>query len=156
MSALALTQLRFRFSAYPGTYKETSNRKISWTCFWWLARLPKAFTDCNHSRSGASVLSGVDPVTAEFAVTAVPENDQRMPGGANAGHIGAWLDNVVTMMKRRPGMITATEAAQLTGLARRTIYALAEQGRIPHYRIGSALRFDPVELAEWLERQKAA
>jgi excisionase family DNA binding protein len=66
------------------------------------------------------------------------------------------LENVVTMIRQRPGMLTVTEAAQLTGLARRTVYAMAEQGRIPHYRIGGALRFDPVELADWLERQKAA
>ena len=49
------------------------------------------------------------------------------------------------------GAITAEPLARLLGMSRITIYKLAKAGRIPSFRIGSAVRFDPSAVARWLE-----
>ena len=36
------------------------------------------------------------------------------------------------------------------------VYRLAQLRQIPHYRIGGTVRFDPQEIAEWLELQRIA
>jgi excisionase family DNA binding protein len=51
-------------------------------------------------------------------------------------------------------LLTAREVAELLGFASGTIVDWAEQGRIPHFKIRSALRFRESELVEWLEGQR--
>ena len=46
--------------------------------------------------------------------------------------------------------LTVPEVAQLLGFGRTAIYDLVAAGRIPHFRIGASIRFDPFVLAEWL------
>ena len=43
-------------------------------------------------------------------------------------------------------MLTATQAAQVLGVSKRTIYTLAAKGLLPCYRIGSAIRFEQADL----------
>jgi excisionase family DNA binding protein len=52
--------------------------------------------------------------------------------------------------------LTAAELARLLNVNPITIYRLAQQGRIPAFRIGSAVRFDPRALASWLRKQGGA
>ena len=51
-------------------------------------------------------------------------------------------------------MVTVEELANLLSVSERHIYALVQDGRIPHMRIGAAVRFDPIVLCEWLERSE--
>lgn len=37
---------------------------------------------------------------------------------------------------------------------RSTVYAWAEQGKIPHLKLGRLLRFDPDEIEAWLQTQR--
>jgi excisionase family DNA binding protein len=46
--------------------------------------------------------------------------------------------------------ITASEVAEFLSLSRITIYKMAKAGRIPSFRIGAAVRFDPCAIAQWL------
>ena len=46
--------------------------------------------------------------------------------------------------------ITATELAQWLAVSRITIFKLARGGRIPCFRIGTCVRFDPRAVAKWL------
>lgn len=46
--------------------------------------------------------------------------------------------------------ITASEVAALLAVSPITIYKMAKAGRLPSFRIGTAIRFDPRALAEWL------
>jgi excisionase family DNA binding protein len=46
--------------------------------------------------------------------------------------------------------LTAAELAVLLAISPITIYKMAKTGRIPCFRIGTAVRFDPREIAEWL------
>ncbi len=43
-------------------------------------------------------------------------------------------------------LITAAEVARLLGIKARTVYDIAYSGRLTCYRIGGAVRFDPVDV----------
>jgi len=48
--------------------------------------------------------------------------------------------------------ISYAEACRIVGLSKQTMYALVKEQKIPHYRMAQRIvRFDPVELEEWLE-----
>ncbi len=49
------------------------------------------------------------------------------------------------------GLLTSSEVAGLLGVAKRHIYRLVSEDRIPYLKWGRLLRFDPVEIAAWLE-----
>lgn len=51
-------------------------------------------------------------------------------------------------------LLTAREVADLLGFAAGTIVDWAEQGRLPYFKIGSALRFRESELVEWIDCQR--
>jgi excisionase family DNA binding protein len=48
---------------------------------------------------------------------------------------------------------TLAELAKLLHCSRTTLYDMVERGRIPHLRVGSMLRFDPVATAQWLRER---
>ena len=48
--------------------------------------------------------------------------------------------------------LTARELAQLLQVNPDTIWKMAKQSRIPSFRVGSAVRFDPKSVADWLRR----
>ncbi len=51
-------------------------------------------------------------------------------------------------------LYTADQVAELFSLKKKTIYGWAEQGRIPCYKIGKALRFRESELREFIEASR--
>jgi excisionase family DNA binding protein len=50
----------------------------------------------------------------------------------------------------RPSLDVPAIAEQL-GTSRDHVRRMARSGRIPHFRIGGFIRFDPDEITEWLE-----
>jgi excisionase family DNA binding protein len=48
--------------------------------------------------------------------------------------------------------ITAVELAELLAISRVTVFKLAKAGRIPCFRVGSCVRFDPRAIANWLRK----
>ncbi len=48
--------------------------------------------------------------------------------------------------------LTAVELAELLAVSRVTVFKLAKRGRIPSFRIGTCVRFDPRAVADWLRR----
>jgi len=48
--------------------------------------------------------------------------------------------------------LTAVELAKLLAVSRVTVFKLARAGRIPCFRIGTCVRFDPRAVANWLRR----
>lgn len=46
--------------------------------------------------------------------------------------------------------ITASELAALLAVSPITIYKMAKAGRMPSFRVGTAVRFDPRAVAQWL------
>ena len=51
-------------------------------------------------------------------------------------------------------LYTAEQVAELFSLKKKTLYAWAEQGRIPCFKIGKALRFRESELREFIEASR--
>jgi excisionase family DNA binding protein len=49
--------------------------------------------------------------------------------------------------------LTADELARVLSVSRITIFKQAKAGRIPSFRIGTCVRFDPKTTADWLRKQ---
>ena len=52
--------------------------------------------------------------------------------------------------------LTVPEVAKLCRMSTMTIYRQVKQGRIPHFKIGDSVRFDPKTLAIWLRKMQCA
>lgn len=64
--------------------------------------------------------------------------------------------SVIDVLEKTPHALTVAEVAKILNISLRTIYHYVASGRIPGaVKIGSAVRFDPTELAGWL-RKKAS
>jgi excisionase family DNA binding protein len=57
------------------------------------------------------------------------------------------LPQRIERMKRA---MTAGEIAGFLAVSHITVYKMAKAGRMPSFRIGTAVRFDPRAVAEWL------
>jgi excisionase family DNA binding protein len=49
--------------------------------------------------------------------------------------------------------LTADELSKILAVSRITIFKQAKAGRIPSFRIGTCVRFDPFTVAKWLRTQ---
>ena len=52
-----------------------------------------------------------------------------------------------------PALLTAEALAELLAIDPAVVRRLVWQGRLPHFKIGRLVRFDPAEIARWLESQ---
>ena len=50
-------------------------------------------------------------------------------------------------------LLDVKQCADVLRLKVSTIYALVHEQRIPHIKLGRALRFDPDRIREWIEAQ---
>jgi excisionase family DNA binding protein len=55
--------------------------------------------------------------------------------------------------ERMEGALTAEQLAKLLNISEITVYKQAKAGRIPSFRIGTCVRFDPKAVAEWVRTQ---
>jgi excisionase family DNA binding protein len=53
-------------------------------------------------------------------------------------------------IERMGRALTADELASMLSVAKVTIFKQAKAGRIPSFRIGTCVRFDPKMVAQWL------
>jgi predicted DNA-binding transcriptional regulator AlpA len=52
-------------------------------------------------------------------------------------------------------LLNATEASRQLAISPRTLWAIsAPRGPVPVVRIGRSVRYDPLDLRDWLEAQK--
>jgi len=49
--------------------------------------------------------------------------------------------------------LTAKELSGILSLSPKTIFKLAKACRIPSFRVGTCVRFDPFTVARWLRKQ---
>jgi excisionase family DNA binding protein len=57
------------------------------------------------------------------------------------------LDDLIENQK---SALTVSEVAEMLHVSRRLIYQLVTIGEVPHFKVGSAVRFEPHRLADWL------
>jgi excisionase family DNA binding protein len=56
-------------------------------------------------------------------------------------------------IERMGHALTAEELAKVLAVSKITIFKQAKAGRIPSFRIGTCVRFDPRAVAQWLRTQ---
>ena len=52
------------------------------------------------------------------------------------------------------GALTAKQLAQMLNISPKTVFKMAKAGRIPNFRVGSAVRFDARLVIDWLRKQR--
>ena len=52
------------------------------------------------------------------------------------------------------GALTAKQLAEMLNISPKTVFKLAKAGRIPSFRVGSAVRFDARLVIDWLRKQR--
>jgi excisionase family DNA binding protein len=60
--------------------------------------------------------------------------------------------SIADRIERIQRALTANELAEMFTVSRITIFKHAKAGRIPSFRIGTCVRFDPRSVAQWLRR----
>jgi excisionase family DNA binding protein len=65
---------------------------------------------------------------------------------------GSGINRVLQTLESRDSALRARDLAKLLGVTRQHIYKMAAAGDIPFFRVGSAVRFDPGDVAGWLQR----
>jgi excisionase family DNA binding protein len=79
-----------------------------------------------------------------------------MPVRYSAPLSAAPQENRLTLadrIERSERALTAEDLATLLAVSKVTIFKLAKAGRIPSFRIGTCVRFDPRAVATWLRQQ---
>jgi excisionase family DNA binding protein len=59
--------------------------------------------------------------------------------------------SIIEQLERFDRALTSKDLEQLLAVSKATISREASAGRLPCFRIGSSLRFDPKAVAEWLQ-----
>jgi excisionase family DNA binding protein len=54
-------------------------------------------------------------------------------------------------LRSKKKALTVEELADLLGIALRTLYKEVEDDHIPFFRVRTSIRFDPHQVADWLE-----
>lgn len=57
--------------------------------------------------------------------------------------------DLATLLESIDHALSVPEVAKMLGFSRSALYEMVSDCRIPHHRIGSSIRFDPQELADW-------
>lgn len=63
-------------------------------------------------------------------------------------------DDIITKLRALRGLASARTIAALLDLKVSTVYKLVRLHQIPSFRIGYAVRFDPVAVAAWLHARQ--
>ena len=58
--------------------------------------------------------------------------------------------------REKERLLTASDVAEWLSLSKHTILDMAEDGRLPSFKLGRAVRFRPSEISAWLEACRAS
>jgi excisionase family DNA binding protein len=58
------------------------------------------------------------------------------------------------LLRSAKGALTAKQLAEVLNISPKTVFKLAKAGRIPSFRVGTAVRFDARLIVDWLRRQR--
>jgi len=56
-------------------------------------------------------------------------------------------------LRRTKGLLSVRQVAEALGSHPQTIYGWVSEGKLPHVRVGSRIKFDGNTLADWLQRR---
>jgi excisionase family DNA binding protein len=63
--------------------------------------------------------------------------------------------SIIDSVEQLDHALTAADLARLLNVHKLTIYRLAQAGTLPHFRLGTCVRFDPRVIAAWLRERGA-
>src|SRR5580698_3257532 len=63
------------------------------------------------------------------------------------------MAKILQTLESKEHALKAGELAKLLGVTRQHIYKMAAANAIPSFRVGTAVRFDPKQVEEWLTRR---
>jgi excisionase family DNA binding protein len=78
--------------------------------------------------------------------------DAFQTSGTSPTSSSAEPSSLADRIERMGRALTAEELAEMLTVSKITIFKQAKAGRIPSFRIGTCVRFDPRSVAEWLRR----
>jgi excisionase family DNA binding protein len=58
------------------------------------------------------------------------------------------------ILRSAKGALTAKQLAEVLNISPKTVFKLAKAGRIPSFRVGTAVRFDAQLVVDWLRKQR--
>lgn|GEM_PF-2558127 len=61
---------------------------------------------------------------------------------------------LIEILESRKEALNTQQVAELLGVSEKKIYRLAAAGLLPSFRVGSAIRFDGQDIADWLRNKK--
>ncbi len=61
---------------------------------------------------------------------------------------------IADLLRERKSAITVPELAGMLSISERQVYKLAATNRIPSFKIGTSVRFDPQAVREWLQEKE--
>jgi excisionase family DNA binding protein len=61
--------------------------------------------------------------------------------------------SVVEQLRSAKGLLSVKQVAGLLSAHVQTIYGWANDGKLPHVRVGSRVKFDGHVIADWLEKR---
>jgi excisionase family DNA binding protein len=61
---------------------------------------------------------------------------------------------IAEVLRERHSAITVPELANILSVSPRQLYKLAGTNRIPNFRIGTSVRFDPDAIRQWLQEKE--
>jgi excisionase family DNA binding protein len=59
--------------------------------------------------------------------------------------------NLIESIAARKTAFKVEELAETLNCSKEKLYDLVKAGRIPYFRLGSMIRFDPKEISKWLK-----
>jgi excisionase family DNA binding protein len=59
-------------------------------------------------------------------------------------------------LESKPGLLNVKDLAEILGLHPETVRDWAREGRLPHVRIGYAIKFDRHRIADWIRARESA
>lgn len=61
---------------------------------------------------------------------------------------------LIEILESRKEALNVEEVSELLGVSKQHIYEMVADGSIPAFHVGRSIRFDPQELAGWLQKSK--
>lgn len=60
---------------------------------------------------------------------------------------------LVEQLRTRSRAMTVEDLSEVLAMSVRALYREVEEGRIPYFKVRTSIRFDPHQLADWLEEK---
>ena len=80
-------------------------------------------------------------------------NSQARSSSVRASDSAGQPMSLADQIERRGCALTAEELSKTLNVSKITVFKQAKAGRIPSFRIGTCVRFDPRAVANWLRTQ---